>query len=201
MARKPVPSRRQEIIDTTLEVIRQQGLPAARTANLAAALDISSALIFYHFGTLEKLVAEAFEYAAGLDLERLDEVRRADGTVTDRLRAVLRLYGPTGDAEGWKLWIEGWAAALHDPAIRELTQQFDLRWREAVADLIAEGVAAGEFQSADPSGAAWRVTALLDGLAVQLVVRRDTVTQEQVTAWVEQALAHELGIGAASSGG
>jgi AcrR family transcriptional regulator len=198
MVRKSLPSRRQEIIDTTLDVIRRQGLPAVRTANLASALGVSTALIFYHFGTLEKLVAAAFEDAAGRDLERLDQARTGGGTALERLREVLRHYGPTGDAEGWKLWIEGWAAALRDPVLRDLTQRLDLRWREAVAELITEGVAAGEFRCAEPRAAAWRITALLDGLAVQLVVRRGTLTPEQVTAWVGEAVARELDIAPAA---
>lgn len=194
MAKRAAASRRQQIIATTLDVIRRDGLPAVRSANLASALGVSTALIFYHFGTLESLVAEAFEEAAGQDLERLERACGGEGPALDRLRAVLKLYGPTGDAEGWKLWIEGWAAALRDQGLRELTQRLDLRWRETVAGLITEGVRSAEFRCADPAGAAWRITALIDGLAVQLVVRKGTLSDRQVTEWVDQTVARELDI-------
>jgi AcrR family transcriptional regulator len=194
MARKSVARRREEIISTTLDVIQRQGLPAVRTANLASALGVSTALIFYHFSTLENLIATAFDHAAERDLERLAEARSGPGTALARLGEVLRMYGPTGDASGWTLWIEGWAASLRDPVLRELSQRLDLRWREAVTDLIAEGVAAGEFRCPDPRGAAWRITALLDGLAVQLVVRHGTLSEDEMAAWVRQAVARELDI-------
>jgi len=192
MARKSVPGRREEIISTALDVIQRQGLPAVRSANVASALGVSTALIFYHFGTLENLIATAFDRAAERDLQRLAEARGGDGTALARLDAVLRMYGPTGDASGWTLWIEGWAAALRDPVLRDLGQRLDLRWREAVTELIAEGVAAGEFRCADPRGAAWRITALLDGLAVQLVVRQGTVSGDEVATWISQTVAREL---------
>jgi AcrR family transcriptional regulator len=194
MPRKPAPDRRQQIVGATLAAIREQGLPAVRTANVAATLGVSTSLIFYHFGTLENLIGEAFQYAAEQDLERLEKARGQEGTALRRLRAVLELYAPTGEAEGWTLWIEGWAASVRDPALRELTQRLDLRWREAVTELIAEGVAAGEFRCPDPRAAAWRTTALLDGLAVQLVARRDTLSRAEVTAWVDDVVARELGI-------
>jgi AcrR family transcriptional regulator len=194
MARKSVADRRQEIIDATLAAIGRDGLPAVRTQQLASTLGISTSLIFYHFGTLEHLIAAAFQHAAEHDLRRLASARARRGTALQRLRRVLALYGPTGPAEGWRLWIEGWAASLRNPGLRQVTEQLDLRWRTAVTELVAEGVAVGEFRCADPRAAAWRITALLDGLAVQLVARDATLRKEEVTAWVEDAVTRELGL-------
>ena len=39
---------------------------------------------------------------------------RGDDPV-DRLRRVLRLYGPTGRATGWRIWIDAWALAQREP--------------------------------------------------------------------------------------
>ena len=53
-----------------------------------------------------------------------------------------------------------------------MSRQLDLRWKQTLATVIREGVAAGEFTCPDPDGAAWRLTALLDGLGVQVAVHR-----------------------------
>ncbi|MGZ4639264.1 MAG: TetR family transcriptional regulator C-terminal domain-containing protein, partial [Actinomycetes bacterium] len=56
------------------------------------------------------------------------------------------------------------------------------------------GVATGEMTCDDPSGAAWRITALLDGLAVQSTVHEGVLSRRQVTAWVRANAARELGV-------
>ncbi len=192
MARKTVAVRREEIVLAALAKIEERGFAGVRAADVAKALDISTALIFYHFGTLEKLVIDAFRQAAETDLAMLRTAMDEPGDVLARLRAVLKVYGPTGKASGWRLWIEAWASALHDDELRAVAQRLDLDWRDAVTALIAEGAERGEFTCPDPRAAAWRLTALLDGLAVQLVARDGTVTPSEYTDWVEQALANEL---------
>lgn len=194
MRRKAVAVRREEIVLAALDQIRARGIAGVRAADVATALDVSTALIFYHFGTLEALVIEAFRQAAEKNLAALREALGRDGTVDARLRAVLALYAPPGP--GWELWIEAGAAAMRDIRLRDVLQRLDLRWRDAVVSLITEGVRTGEFRCPDPRGAAWRLTALLDGLAVQVVARDGTVTAADCARWTEQALAHELGVAA-----
>lgn len=192
MMRKAVAVRREEIVLAALGQIRLRGIAGVRAADVAQSLDVSTALIFYHFGTLETLVIEAFRQAAEKELEKLDDELARGGPADARLRAVLTLYGPAKQ-DGRQLWIEAGAAAMRDAALRAVLQRLDLRWRDAVVALIAEGVGAGTFRCPDPHGAAWRLTALLDGLAVQVVARQGTVTAGDCARWVEQAMAYELG--------
>jgi len=192
MMRKAVAVRREEIVRAALDNIRARGISGVRAADVAHSLDVSTALIFYHFGTLETLVIEAFRQAAEHELAKLNHELGKSGPADKRLRAVLALYGPTKH-DNWPLWIEAGAAAMRDAALRAVLQRLDLRWRDAVVALIAEGVGAGTFRCPDPHGAAWRLTALLDGLAVQVVARQGTVTAGDCDRWVEQAMAHELG--------
>lgn len=194
MTRKAVAVRREEIVLAALERVRARGIAGVRAADVAKALDVSTALIFYHFGTLEALIIEAFRQAAERNLAVLRDELARPGPAGERLRAVLVLYGPTEPTAGWHLWIEAGAAAMRDAELREVVQRLDLRWRDAVVSLITEGVAAGEFRCPDPQGAAWRLTALLDGLAVQFVAREGTVTADDCARWVGQALTHELGV-------
>jgi hypothetical protein len=54
-------------------------------------------------------------------------------------------------------------------------------------------VAAGEFTCPDPDAAAWRLTALLDGLGVQVTVHR-SVPAPRLVDWVRAAAAAELAV-------
>ncbi|HEX4359457.1 MAG TPA: TetR family transcriptional regulator C-terminal domain-containing protein [Pseudonocardia sp.] len=185
--------RRGEILGATLELISERGIDALRGADVAAQLGISPALVFYHFESLENLVVSAFRFATERDLITLDQIVAEQGpSYTERLRNALRQYGPTGPAQSWRLWIEGWSAGLRNPALRAVIHTLDSRWRGVITDLIADGVARGEFHTADPRGAAWRLTALLDGLAVQRVAFDDAISQAEVDAWVAEALRAEL---------
>jgi AcrR family transcriptional regulator len=177
-----------------VEQIEARGVAAVRIADVASALGVSNALVLYHFSTKERLVAAAFAHAAEDDLARLRKLVRRRTTAVRRLRAAVRWYAPTGTAKGWRLWIEGWAAALREPVLRDVAQDLDRRWKAAITEVLAEGVAAGEFGCPDPGGAALRLTALLDGLAVQMTVYGGAVSRARAQKWVDEALARELGL-------
>lgn len=192
--RLSVAQRRGDLLRAAIEQIEARGVAAVRIADVASALGVSNALVLYHFSTKEQLVAAAFRHAAEGDLAQLRKVLGRRSPALRRLRSAVRWYAPTGQAKGWRLWIEGWAVALRDPALREVAQDLDRQWKAALAEVIAEGVAAGEFRCPDPAGTALRLTALLDGLAVQLTSYAGAVPRARAQEWVEEALARELGL-------
>ncbi|MGV9944185.1 TetR/AcrR family transcriptional regulator [Streptomyces sp. NPDC003401] len=191
--RLSVAERREELLRAAIEQIEARGVAAVRIADVASTLGVSNALVLYHFSTKERLVAEAFAYAAEGDLAHLRKLLGRRTTALRRLRSAVRWYAPTGPAKGWRLWIEGWAVSLREPALREVARDLDRRWKAALAEVITEGVAAGEFRCPDPAGTALRLTALLDGLAVQLTSYDGAVSRSRAQEWVEEALARELG--------
>ncbi|CAL9285886.1 TetR/AcrR family transcriptional regulator [Streptomyces olindensis] len=192
--RLSVAERRGELLRAAIEQIEARGVAAVRIADVASALGVSNALVLYHFSTKEQLVAAAFRHAAEADLAHLRKLLGRRTSALRRLRSAVRWYAPTGQAKGWRLWIEGWAAALREPALREVAQDLDRQWKAAIAEVIAEGVAAGEFRCPDPHGTALRLTALLDGLAVQLTSYAGAVPRARAQQWTDEALARELGL-------
>ncbi|MEU2159772.1 TetR/AcrR family transcriptional regulator [Streptomyces sp. NPDC019208] len=192
--RLSVAERREELLRAAVEQIEARGVAAVRIADVASALGVSNALVLYHFSSKEKLVAAAFSYAAEGDLAHLRKILGRRTSAVRRLRTAVRWYAPTGQAKGWRLWIEGWAVALREPALRDVSRDLDRRWKAELTAVIAEGAAAGEFRCADPSAAAWRLTALLDGLAVQMTSYAGSLSRAGMLQWAEEALARELGL-------
>jgi len=182
------------ILRTACDVIAQRGLANTRTADVARAAGVSQALVFYHFSTKERLLAQAFAYAAEQDLARLDGVLHSTVDTIEKLRRILRLYAPTGRSKSWTMWIDGWSEAMRVPELERVSRRLDLRWKEALGEVISAGVADGSFKCDDPSGAAWRINALIDGLAVQVAVHRRIISRRQVTEWVHLSTARELGV-------
>ena len=195
MARRSVQLRREEILAATVAEVQRSGLAHTRVADVASALGISPALVFYHFQTKDRLLAEAFGFAAARDLVQLDKAVAGAGSAAQRLRAVLRLYSPAGSSPpGWTLWVDAWAAAMRSPELRKVSRRLDLRWKDAVVAIIEDGVRDGEFSCPDPHRAAWRITALIDGLAIQVTVHRGVLSRGQMALWVTGQAERELGL-------
>ncbi|MFI2369207.1 TetR/AcrR family transcriptional regulator [Streptomyces sp. NPDC018833] len=192
--RLSVQERREELLNAAVEQIEQRGVAAVRIADVASSLGVSSALVLYHFASKEQLVAAAFTHAADADLAHLRKLLGRRTSALRRLRAAVRWYAPTGQAKGWRLWIDAWAASLRDPALREVARALDQQWKAALTEVIAEGAAAGEFPCEDPAAAAWRLTAFLDGLAVQMTSYSGSLTRAAMLQWTDEALARELGV-------
>ncbi|GAB7105941.1 TetR family transcriptional regulator C-terminal domain-containing protein [Streptomyces phaeofaciens JCM 4814] len=190
--RLSVAERREELLRAAIGQIEARGVAAVRIADVAAALGVSNALVLYHFSTKEKLVAAAFAHAAEDDLAHLRKLLGRRTSALRRLRSAVRWYAPTGQAKGWRLWIEGWAVSLREPALREVARDLDREWKAALTEVIAEGVAAGEFRCPEPTATALRLTALLDGFAVQLTSYAGAVSRARAQEWVDEALAREL---------
>lgn len=194
MTRRTAEVRLDALLRTACEVIVQRGLANTRTADVAQAAGVSQALVFYHFTTKDRLLAQAFTYAAEQDLARLDAVSRSSATPLDRLRRILKLFAPTGGSSAWAMWIDGWSESLRSPELERVSRKLDLRWKEALTEVIAAGVDDGTFKCDDPNGASWRIHALIDGLAVQITVHPRVITRKQYTEWVRLTAARELGI-------
>ena len=194
MKRPTVEERRTEILEATAEVVIERGFAATRVADVARRLGISTGLIHYHFESKDQLFAETFEHAARTDLARLaGEVARVN-TAVAKLDQIFRLYSPDSAEPGWMLWIDGWGEALRTDALKKLSQSLDLRWKELLEDVIELGVEQGEFTCADLHGTAWRLAALLDGLAVQVTVHEGVISHDDVLMWVRTAASAELGL-------
>ena len=193
MSRRKVELRREEILAATIAQIEASGMSSLRVVDIASALGVSSGLIFYHFATKDALLVQALEYAVVSDAEQLDKALALPGDPVERLREVLGQYGPTGQAHGWTLWIDAWSVALRTAAIRGSLRKLDQRWRNALKEVIDEGVRSGHFTCADPDSAVTRIGALLDGLSVAALVY-ETVSRKELQSWVRNATADEVGI-------
>lgn len=187
--------RRAEILEVTCEVVIERGFAATRISDVAKRLGVSSSLIHYHFDSKEQLLAEAFAHYARKDLaEMLAEVEAAPTSIA-QLERVIQNYVPEGsDDVEWMLWIDGWGEALRNPMMKKISQELDEQSAELLERVIADGVAEGEFVCADPRAAAMRLTALVDGLAIQFAAHDGMLDRSQLIDHVRTVAAAEVGL-------
>jgi AcrR family transcriptional regulator len=194
--KKPtVAERRNEILETTCEVVIERGFAGTRIADVAKRLEVSSSLIHYHFDSKEQLLAEAFDYYANKDVAEMEgEIENAP-TALGKLERVIQNYVPEGsDDVEWMLWIDGWGEALRNPMMKKISQQLDEQSIELLARIIRNGVESGEFTCPDPTAAAMRLTALVDGLAVQFAAHDGMMNRDQLIDHVRFAAGAEVGV-------
>ncbi|MET8829910.1 TetR/AcrR family transcriptional regulator [Streptomyces sp. NPDC004610] len=169
--------RRAMMLDAAEVVIVEQGLAQTRTADVARAAGVSNGTLLYQFGTLDALLAEALARAEQRFCERaLAAAAEAGADPRRRLEHLVEWLFAT-DAETrrlWRLWLETWSAARWNPGIATARQTQDARWRGILADIVADLGLNEERATAFTAGFA----ALVDGLAVQVVLEDSAVTPE-----------------------
>jgi AcrR family transcriptional regulator len=171
--------RRPAILKAAAEVIAERGVIGTRIADVAERAGTSAPGVLYWFATKDELLTEALAFSDDRFYAELsDELAQFD-SARERLRRIVELWPAEGDDEA-VLWMELWVRALRDPAVNAARERLDARWRAAIAEVIRDGQAAGEFGRVDPEGFALTLGALMDGFAIQLALRDPAVTPERV---------------------
>lgn len=173
-ARRYDPGRRDRLVDTALEVIAAQGVPAATHRAIARAADVPLGSLTYHFSSLTELLAEAFTRHVDVVAARFDERMRAAPDRAAALEALVEhLTGDLLDSpRDLLLAVELYAAAAREPALRTVTQEWMQRSRRSLerhldpvtareVDALVEGLVLHSALSTDPMDAAQIRSALL----------------------------------------
>jgi AcrR family transcriptional regulator len=185
--------RRQQMLRAALDVIAERGYAETRIADVAERAGTSPALVIYYFKTKDQLLTEAIRFSEDTWYEAGTRRMATIATAAGRLEEIVAMSClPEADAEpksSWTLWLDLWAQAVRHPEVASVRQKFDERWRQTICSLVTEGQAAGEFGPVDPVDFAVLLSALLDGLAVQIALADPAV---------DAARAFELSMGFAA---
>ncbi len=187
--------RRAELLQAARQMVVERGMAATRVSDVASATNVSGGLIHYHFATKDDLMAEMLRASSLEERHQLERIMADTGTAAARLDRVLRHYLPVpNDDQSWILWIEGWAAGIRSPRLRDILTELDNTWINVLERVINVGVASGEFTCDDPAGAAERLDALLDGLLLRATVHPDAIPRQRLLEHARVAAAHEVGV-------
>lgn len=181
--------RRPQILATATELVREKGLWSVRISDVAKRAQMSPANVVYYFGTKDELFADAISRADDMFYEPVHEELARLSTACERLACLI----VRSSASDWMLWIDLWVYARHHPDTAVAQRRFHRRWRQAIEDIVRQGMEAGEWTVDDPSGVAQRLSALTDGLAVHMVLGDADHTPERYVTQTLTAAALELG--------
>ena len=188
--------RRPAILTAAAEVISERGVQNTRISDVAERAGTSAPGVLYWFSSKDELLVEALTFSDDRFYDTLTAELEGLATATDRLtelseelaqlhgaRArlarIVELWPAEGDGET-VLWMELWVRALRDPKLAATRERLDGRWREAIADVVREGQASGEFGGDDADDLALLLGAVMDGFAIQLALGDPVVTTDVV---------------------
>lgn len=195
MKKFAVEARRVEILEATCEVVIERGFAGTRVADVAKRLNVSNSLIHYHFDSKEALLAAAFEYYSRKDLAEMERDIELGQTATTQLWRLIESYVPEGsDDVEWMLWIDAWGEALRNPLMKSISQQLDEQSIAFLERVLRRGNETGEFRCDQPRQSAVRITAMIDGLAVQFAAHEGVVKRKELMRTLRAQAAFETGL-------
>ncbi|WP_274564179.1 TetR/AcrR family transcriptional regulator [Streptomyces spiramyceticus] len=167
----PEGGRPLQIVRETVRLIAERGFHAVRVADIAEACATSTAAIHYHFPGRDELLEAAVRWCMEEDTDRRAVVTAESGDAADELRRLIELRTPYTQQQRWQwsVWLDLWAEAARSTAVGRLYVAYYRQWRATVADVVRRGIAQGVFRPTEPAAAALQLTALIDGLATQVL--------------------------------
>jgi len=179
--------RRQSLIEATARVLARDGATGASVRPIAIEAGVSPGLINHYFAGIEALIAATYS-AVG------DQVSNALATAVAAAgsdpRARLTAYvtasfaPPIADRALLATWVAFWTLTTK-PQIAERHDAIYAQYREELEGLLAEcGIAA-----ADRRLTAIAITALVDGLWLELCLSPDSFTANEARGLAERQLA------------
>jgi len=195
---RPGRDRHQEILEAAARVITERGLAETRISDIAERCGVSPGLILYYFDSKDRLLVEALTFANDRFYLRMSREIRRLPRAWDRLVRLIELSTPgylpgQEPLDEWALWVEIWVRALRDPEMAREREVLDKRWRAAIADIIRGGQESGEFPPGDADELALRIGALIDGLAIQVMMNDSEVTPRHMRDACLEVAAREIG--------
>jgi len=172
-------------LDATRRVIASRGLDRTRYRDIAEESGVAVSTLQHAFGRLDEILDLALARTHEIDAEFLRQLpSSAEASAWTRIEAFVTgaLASPipppaAGEAsiptlDSWLVWVELWRASARDPAVAHRTTSAYHRWWAAAEAIIADGQREGLFtDEAAASDLAMTVNAMLDGIAVNVVLR------------------------------
>lgn len=187
--------RKPQIVAAAAEVIYQRGLLDARIGDIAKRAGTSGPTILYYFESKDRLFEEVVDQSDREFYGRLTEGQALHERASDKLVHLIEetSRGP-GAISDYTLWMELWVRARRDRTVRRTYFRLNRRERSLIADIVKEGQESGEFNpDADPEEFALALSALMDGLGVQVTLEQPDVTEERMVARCLALASSELG--------
>ena len=165
------------------------GFAAMTVRQIAREAQVAAGQLHHHFTSIGELKAQVF---IRLIREMLDMPLVAEDASWRE-----RLFSMIGSEDGRlepyiRLWREGQVLADSDPDIKAAYLLTMNMWHAETVAIIEQGLASGEFRSAEPADIAWRFIALVCGLDGIYALDTQALDEAAFSRYVNKMITLEL---------
>lgn len=169
------PSRRERIIDVTLDVIAQYGVAGTSTRKVAEMADVSPGSLSYYFESINQLLAEAF---VQLSLKISNEFLELLGAAKSReeaLTAVVEIIEEKiwGSPRTLTLSFELYTFVLRNPELKSLTRGWMDQSRHALEQHFSPATARA-------------IDAFIEGIGIHNVFDQEPMSRSEIEKVVQK---------------
>jgi TetR/AcrR family transcriptional regulator, transcriptional repressor of bet genes len=178
----PPTVRREQLILATIRSVADRGLADTTIATVAQEAGLSQGIVNLHFRSKDGLLTETLRYLA--DEYRTacrDAAAAAERSPVEGLRAMVELdFRPRICArDKLAVWFAFWGERRFRPTYRRICAERDRSYDDMVRTTCARICEAGDYPDVDPALVADGLSALTDGLWLDLLVRPESMSRER----------------------
>lgn len=178
--------RRQSLIDAARAVLAEHGVAGVSVRAICARAGVSPGLLRHYFAGIDALIAATYVNVGAQVSATLAQARDAAGPdPRARLTAfvIANFRPPVSDPALLATWIGFWSLVKSDAGIARLHGEIYAAYRADVEALL------GDCGLAEPRLGAIALTALIDGLWLELCLAPGVFTPEEAIAIAERQIA------------
>ncbi len=156
------------VLEAATAVFARSGFQRARMEDVAQQAGVSKGTLYLYFRSKDDLIAAILHRLFGGEMRHLQRLLAEEGPATARLLALTRHLADELQRLSVLLpiWFEFYALAARQKGVRQFLRAYFADYRAALAALIAQGSARGEFHAVDAGAAATTLIALYEGLTL-----------------------------------
>ncbi len=174
--------RQLQLIQATIRSVAKNGLSDTTMTTIAKEAGLSQGIINLHFQSKDRLLVETLRHIT--DEYRAVWEKALNGTgpsPAERLTALVEVYFklPVCDRNKLAVWFAFWGESKSRPTYRKLCAVRDEEYRRELSALCEEQIEEGGYQGLNAMMLATGLTAMAEGLWLDLLISPRLITREQ----------------------
>jgi len=178
----PPEKRREQLIQATIRSVADRGLADTTIATVAQVAGLSQGIVNLHFRSKDGLLTETLRFLADEYKTACEEAAAAgaDSPVAGLLAMVeLDFSRAICSRDKLAVWFAFWGERRFRPTYRRICAERDRSYDDMVREICAKLCEEGGYADVEPSLVADGLSALTDGLWLDLLVRPDSMSRER----------------------
>jgi len=174
--------RRLQLIRSAIRTIAKRGLSDTTTATVAKDASLSQGIINLHFQSKDGLLVETLRYVAD-DYRNAwtKAIEKSGPGSAEKLAALVAVDFDRGVCDRNKIavWFAFWGESKSRPTYRKICAERDEEYSDMLIELCVDIARAGPYPDVDPEAVAIGLSAMSEGLWLDLLISPDTMTPEK----------------------